>query len=600
MILREMVYHYSHNYEVVGLIDDDPKKHRKQIHGVPVLGSGPDIPEIVRERSVEEIIIAIPSATPEQKRGIVDYCIKSGAKYRTVPNMSDLVDGTVKVKELREVRLEDLLKRDEILLDRQRMAGYITGKAILITGAGGSIGSELCRQVARFAPLKLILFEKSENSLFYIDMELEQLFKDLKKVPVVGDICDRKRVKEVLLEHKPQIIFHAAAHKHVPLMELNPLEAVKNNIFGTKILAEEAIKYEVDRFIMLSTDKVVSPTSVMGVTKRITEIYLQSLCCVDRTKFMAVRFGNVLGSEGSVIPTFRRQIEKGGPVTVTHPDIKRYFMTIPEAAVLVLEAGFMGEGGEIFILEMGRQIKILDLAHEMIRLSGLIPEKDIKIIFSGLRPGEKLHEALITEDESLRKTAHEKITVVEEGKRYQGDIFADLDELRRIVETSDIVLLVKKLKEIVPRYKPSAFITEEQAFHEKEKTKCYEGDILIADDEKIIQELLSKFLEGKGYNTFLASNGREALNAIIGNDIKVAIVDIKMPGFIDGFQVLKRMKKINNNIEVIMITGFGSERIRKLSSDLGAYAYVEKPFDLADIKMRIECALQSNKKEGLS
>jgi CheY-like chemotaxis protein len=351
---------------------------------------------------------------------------------------------------------------------------------------------------------------------------------------------------------------------------------------------------------MLSTDKVVSPTSIMGVSKRIAEVYLQSLCCIDGTKFMAVRFGNVLGSEGSVIPTFKKQIEKGGPVTVTHPDIKRYFMTIPEAAGLVLEAGFMGEGGEIFILEMGRQIKILDLAQDMIKLSGLIPEKDIKIIFSGLRPGEKLHEALITEDESLRKTAHEKITVVEERRRYQRNIFVDLDGLKTIIETLDTPSLIKKLKDIVPRYKPSTFIIEEQASYEGEKVKYNDADILIADDEKIIQELLSKFLEGKGYNMFLASNGREALNAIIGNDIKIAIVDIKMPGFMDGFQVLRRMKKINDNIDVIMMTGFGSERIRKRSRDLGAYAYVEKPFDLTEIQRHVECALDSTKNGELS
>ena len=595
MIAREMVYRYSHNYEVVGLIDDDPKKHGKQIHGVPVLGSGPDIPFIVREKSIEEIIIAIPSATSDEKRGIVDYCIKSGAKYRTVPNMSDLVDGTVKVKELREVRLEDLIGRDEMLLDRQKIAEYIKGKVVLITGAGGSIGSELCRQVARLNPGKLILFEKAENPLFYIDMELAQFFKGLKKVPVVGDICDRERVREVFTQHKPQIILHAAAHKHVPLMELNPSEAVKNNIFGTMILAEEAIKCGVEKFIMLSTDKVVSPTSVMGVTKRIVEIYLQSLRCVDKTKFMAVRFGNVLGSEGSVIPTFKKQIEKGGPVTVTHPDIKRYFMTIPEAAGLVLEAGFMGQGGEIFILEMGRQIKILELARDMIRLSGFIPEKDIKIIFSGLRPGEKLHEALITEDESLRKTAHEKITVVEERRRYQRNIFSDLDELKSIVEMSDIPSLVKKLKEIVPRYKPSRFVMKEQAFREEEKAKYNEIDILIADDEKIIQDLLSKFLEGRGYNTFLASNGREALNAIIGNDIKVAIMDIKMPGFMNGLQILRRIKKMNNNIEVIIITGFGTEKTHRTSVELGAYAYLEKPFDLTEIGKHVECALDSAK-----
>ncbi|MFH1847760.1 MAG: nucleoside-diphosphate sugar epimerase/dehydratase, partial [Candidatus Omnitrophota bacterium] len=412
MIAREMVYRYSHNYEVVGLIDDNPRKQRKQIHGVPVLGAGPDIPAIVRERNVEEIIIAIPSATSDQKRSIVDYCIKSGVKYRTVPNMSDLVDGTVKVKELREVRLEDLIGRDEMLLDRQKITEYIKGKVVLITGAGGSIGSELCRQVARLGPDKLILFEKAENPLFYIDMELGQFFKGLKKVPVVGDICDRARVEDVFSERKPHIVFHAAAHKHVPLMETNGMEAIKNNVFGTKILAEVADKCGIEKFIMLSTDKAVAPTSLMGVSKRAAELYITSLADKSATKFMAVRFGNVLGSEGSVVPAFKKMIEKGGPITITHPDITRYFMTIPEAAALVMEAGLMGQGGEIFILEMGKQIKILDLAHDMIRLSGLEPDKDIKIVFTGLRPGEKMYEALVAEDEKLLKTPQEKIMIV--------------------------------------------------------------------------------------------------------------------------------------------------------------------------------------------
>jgi len=343
MMVREMLYRYGLNYEIVGFIDDDPRKYRRHIHGVTVLGTRSDIPDIVREKDVDEIIIAIPTLKPDHMRDIVDHCIKSGAKYRTLPNISDVVNGTVKVKELREVKLEDLLKRDETSLDKQRLNSYIAGKSVLITGAGGSIGSELCRQVARFAPKELVLFEKSENALFYIDMELGLFFRDLKKVPVIGDVCDRKRVREVLSGHRPDIIFHAAAHKHVPLMEINSMEAIKNNVFGTKVLAEEAIEAGVARFIMLSTDKAVDPINLMGVSKRIAEMFMTTLARKNETRFTTVRFGNVLGSEGSVIPTFQKQIERGGPITVTHPDIKRYFMTIPEAAGLVLEAGFMGK-----------------------------------------------------------------------------------------------------------------------------------------------------------------------------------------------------------------------------------------------------------------
>jgi len=591
MIAREIVFRYSHNYEVVGLIDDDPKKHGKQIHGVPVLGSGPDIPAIVKERNIEEIIIAIPSATSEQKRGIVDYCIKSGAKYRTVPNMSDLVDGTVKVKELREVRLEDLIGRDEMHLDRQKLAEYIKGKNVLITGAGGSIGSELCRQVARLNPGKLILFEKAENPLFYIDMELGQFYKELKKVPVVGDICDKNRVEDVFSEHKPQIVFHAAAHKHVPLMEINGMEAIKNNVFGTKILAEAAAKSGVGKFIMLSTDKAVAPMSLMGVSKRVAELYITSLRDKSATKFMAVRFGNVLGSEGSVVPAFKKMIEKGGPITITHPDITRYFMTIPEAAALVMEAGFMGQGGEIFILEMGKQIKILDLARDMIRLSGLEPDKDIKIVFTGLRPGEKMYEALVAEDEELLKTSHEKIMVVETNKENGKNVIGHLEALEQIVAREDIFSLLGQLKKMVPNYKPNPQLLQKTTLPKEDKLSNKKIDILIADDEEIVQEVLGKFLDGRGYDTLLASNGREALKIIDNNEVRLAFIDIRMPGFIDGLGTLKRIKKINKNIEVIIMTGYGTENARRKSRDLGAYAYLEKPFDLSDIRSKVDSAL---------
>jgi len=594
MILREMIYRYSHNYEVVGLIDDDPKKYKRRIHGVAVLGTRLDIPDTVEKNNVEEIVIAIPSLKSEQMREVVSLCIKSGAKYRTVPNISDVMDGAVKVRELREVQVEDLLGRDEVLINKERVRSYIEGKNVLITGAGGSIGSELCRQVARFEPGELVLFEKSENALFYIDMELDRAFSGLNKIAVIGDICDRRRVREVLSEHSPDIIFHAAAYKHVPLMEANSMEAVKNNIFGTKVLAQEAVKAGVKRFIMLSTDKAVEPVSLMGVSKKIAELYISGLGRINGVRFMAVRFGNVLGSEGSVIPTFRKQIAKGGPVTITHPDIKRYFMTIPEAVGLVLEAGFMGSGGEVFILEMGKQIKIVDLAKDMIRLSGLEPCSDIEMVFTGLRPGEKMQEALVAHNEKLIRTVREKIMVLKPQQDNRRDIFKDINSLQNLVKKQDMKRLIEKLKEVVPDYKPSPQLLAAFPRLQEERTMSRARevnkvvDILIADDDEIIRKLLSKFLEGRGYSFFLASSGREALEVIRNDSPRIAIIDIKMPGFIDGLGVLRHIKKGTKNIGVIVITGFGNARIRKLSSRLGAYAYFEKPFALADIQRRVE------------
>jgi FlaA1/EpsC-like NDP-sugar epimerase len=458
-ILREMIYRYKGSYEAVGLIDDDPKKKNKYIHGVAVLGTKKDIPEIVKNKNIDEIIIAIPSSKPAEMRSIVDYCIKSRASYKTIPKISELVDGSIKVSKLREVKLEDLLRREEVVIDTEKIGNYIKGKRVLITGACGSIGSELSRQVAKFDPQELILFEKSENSLFYFDMELSQSYNGLNKFPIIGDICDRQRVREVFAKHRPHIIFHAAAHKHVPLMEINAFEAIKNNVFGTKVLAEEAINFCVERFVMLSTDKAVNPTSFMGVSKRIAEMLITALADKNGTKFMAVRFGNVLGSEGSVIPTFKRQIERGGPVTITHPETKRYFMTIPEAAGLVIEAGFMGQGGEVFILEMGSQVKILDLARDLIRLSGLEPGKDIEIVFTGLRPGEKLYESLFENDEILMKTQHEKIMAVMRTGTNGRNIFQDLDDLQKIVQIQSYDSLLQKIKEIVPAYKQNPAIS---------------------------------------------------------------------------------------------------------------------------------------------
>jgi FlaA1/EpsC-like NDP-sugar epimerase len=460
MILREMMVRGGLDYDVVGMVDDNPSKQGRRIHGIPVVGRSIDIPSLVERRHVQEVIIAIPSLTPEQTRAIVEYCMASRARYRILPNLADLINGTVQVKDLREVKLEDLLQREEVVLSREKIGDYLAGQTVLITGAGGSIGSELCRQVARYAPGELVLFEKAENSLFYIDMELGQYFRNLSPTSVIGDVRDRRRVREILSRHRPRIIFHAAAHKHVPLMETNPLEAVKNNTFGTRVVAEEAVRAGVERFLFLSTDKAVDPASVMGASKRLAEMYIMALAGEGRTRFMAVRFGNVLGSEGSIIPIFQKQIEKRGPITVTHPEIKRYFMTIPEAVGLVLEVGAMGRGGEIFILEMGRQIKVVDLARDLIKLSGLEPDRDIELTFTGLRPGEKMCEKLVGEEEQVRPTGHEKVMVLAPPASAGDTILSDLQALEEIVEREDVVALLEKVAQIIPTYRPSQKVME--------------------------------------------------------------------------------------------------------------------------------------------
>ena len=454
-IVREMLYGYSQRYEVAGIVDDDPKKLNKTIHGIPVVGDSRDIPSLVRSMAISEVVIAIPTLTVHQTRDIVSQCIKSGAKYRIVPDIADVIDGTVQVKDLREVRLEDLLRREEVRLNYQEIRHYIEGKTVLITGAGGSIGSELCRQTARCNPRSIILLDNSENALFYIDTELKQTFAGLEKTGCVADLCDRKRIVRIMNLYRPQIIFHAAAYKHVPLMELNPFEAIRNNVLGTYILGEAALMSGALTLVMLSTDKAVDPSSVMGVSKNIAEQYITIMGIKHARKFMAVRFGNVLGSEGSVIQVFRKQIEKKHPLTVTHPDIERFFMTIPEAAGLVVQTCAIGRGGEVFVLEMGKQIKIADLATDMITLCGLEPYRDIDIVFTGLRPGEKMCETLVGINEYLEQTTHPKISRLVRDVPRSNTVIKVIRALERVAGEEDINTLIEILRRAVPTYTPS-------------------------------------------------------------------------------------------------------------------------------------------------
>jgi len=393
-IIREMNKNGNLNYNPVGLIDDDPKKNGQRLHGVKVLGNREAIPEVVKTYSIDEIVISIPSASNAEIKDIIEYCIKSGAKFKTIPALSELMDDKVSVSQIRDVQMEDLLGRDPVEIDLERIKDEFMGKRVLVTGGGGSIGRELCKQISRYNPEKLILFDHNENSVFYTHRELSTEFPNLDCVPVVADVSDKKLTSQILETYQPQIIFHAAAHKHVPLMQVNVAEVVRNNVLGTKTISDLAIHNNVDKFIFISTDKAVNPTNFMGATKRFGEQYVQSLNETNHTKFMSVRFGNVIGSTGSVARLFKEQIQLGRPVTVTHPKISRFLMTIPEAVQLILEAASIGHGGEIFVLDMGEPIKIMDLARTMIRLSGYEPDKDIPIIITGLRAGEKMEEEL--------------------------------------------------------------------------------------------------------------------------------------------------------------------------------------------------------------
>lgn len=410
IVAKNLLHSSKSDLIPVAFVDDNPVKHRLQIMGLHVVGGRDRIADTVREYDVKDIVIAIPSAPKAEIASIIRLCKETEAQIKIVPSFTDLIDGRFSVEMIRNVNVEDLLGREPVQVELQSIASYVTAQVVLVTGAGGSIGSELCRQLVRFAPRKLLLLGHGENSIYEIEMELKKEHGGL-LCPIIADIQDRRRLQEVFAEHRPAVVFHAAAHKHVPLMERNPVEAVKNNILGTRNVAECAHLYGAARFVMISTDKAVNPTSVMGASKRVAEMIVQSLDRVSETKFVAVRFGNVLGSRGSVVPIFKKQIAQGGPVTVTHPEMIRFFMTIPEAVQLVIQAGALANGGEVFILDMGAPVKIADLARDLIRLSGFVPDQEIEIHYTGIRPGEKLYEEVLTNEEGLTATRHNRILV---------------------------------------------------------------------------------------------------------------------------------------------------------------------------------------------
>jgi FlaA1/EpsC-like NDP-sugar epimerase len=454
-IMRELKQNPNSNYNAIGFVDDDPSKKGMKINGAKVLGSTDQLSELIVKHGVECVLIAIPSAQGPEIAQIVHKVRECRVEFKILPTISELIDKPASsVNQVRKLRLEDLLNRRPVQLDFAHITAKLTGKTVMVTGAGGSIGSELVRQLSRVNPRQLVLFERSENDLFKLCTELSNVFPNLNYVPIVGDILDVALLREVFSTYRPHSVFHAAAYKHVPMMERNCFQAVTNNVFGTYNVAMMARQHQCEDFVLISSDKAVNPTNIMGVTKRIAELTILGLRH-SNTHFLAVRFGNVLGSNGSVVPIFEQQIAKGGPVTVTDPDARRYFMTIPEAVQLVLQASTMGKGGEIFVLDMGEPVKILDLVDNLIRLSGLEPERDIKIEFIGLRPGEKLFEELQLEGEGIKPTSHEKIRILEGANITFEQVSNFLEELTLLVESKNVHGLVSKLVQIVPEYMPS-------------------------------------------------------------------------------------------------------------------------------------------------
>ncbi|EOU1993277.1 polysaccharide biosynthesis protein [Clostridium perfringens] len=453
LIIEEVRKQNPIKQKVIGVIDDNPSKIGTYLRGIKILGNRNKIIAISEEKNVDLILIAMPSVDGKVKKEIIEICQSTRAKVKIIPGMYELIGGKVSLNRMRDIDLRDLLGREEVILDKQGIKDYIENKVVMVTGGGGSIGSELCRQIAKFSPKLLLILDIYENNAYELENEIISNFKNLKEKVLIASVREEKRLENIFNEYKPQVIFHAAAHKHVPLMERNPEEAIKNNVIGTLNVAECAHKYGAERFVLISTDKAVNPTNVMGASKRMCEMIIQAIDKNSNTEFVAVRFGNVLGSNGSVIPLFKKQIAKGGPVTLTHKKITRYFMLIPEAAQLVLQAGAYAKGGEIFVLDMGNPVLIYDLAKDLIKLSGFEPEVDIKIEITGLRPGEKLYEELLMDEEGLRKTSHEKIFIAKPGEYDFEMLKLGINALKKIADLGDVETLKTALQFIVKTYK---------------------------------------------------------------------------------------------------------------------------------------------------
>ena len=454
VIISEIRKEKSDEYNIIGIIDDDREKHGRLLNGVKILGDRTKIKEIVESENIDQIFFAIAKISGQEKTSILDICNATKAKVKVIPGYYQLLEEGVSINKMHDVDVRDLMGREEVILDKSGIEKYIKDKVILVTGGGGSIGSELCRQIARFKPSLLLILDIYENNAYDLQNELSYNEPELNKKVIIASVRDKDRLNQIVSAYKPNIIFHAAAHKHVPLMEDNPTEAIKNNVLGTLNMAQIASQHKVEKFVLISTDKAVNPTNVMGATKRLCEMIVQAVNNErgNKTEFAAVRFGNVLGSNGSVIPLFKKQIKNGGPLTLTHKNITRYFMLIPEAAQLVLQAGAYAKGGEIFVLDMGSPVKIYDLAKNLIKLSGYVPDKDIEIKITGLRPGEKLYEELLMDNDKLRKTAHDKIFIDKPKTLPLGKLIKQIEDLVFVSQIGNKNMLKEKLKEIVPTY----------------------------------------------------------------------------------------------------------------------------------------------------
>lgn len=464
MLLKEIRKQENSPYTIIGFVDDDCQKLGMKLHGLPVLGQTRQLASLIEQHHVEDVIIAIPSAGSTLLREIVKACEHCKVRFKTLPAISDIIEGKVSVSQIKDVEIEDLLGRQPVELDQAAINDYLANKRVLVTGAAGSIGSEICRQVCHYKPAKLVLLDSAETPLYQIEKELVIRFPDLRIIPIIADVRHNERITALFDSFAPQVVFHAAAYKHVPMMEYNPMEAVSNNVGGTRNVADAAHAAGVENFVMISTDKAVNPTNVMGASKRAAELYVQTLAQTSKTCFTTVRFGNVLGSNGSVIPLFKEQIQAGGPLTVTDPQVIRYFMTIPEACQLVLQAGCLGQGGTIFVLDMGEPVRILDLAEELIRLSGLTPYEDIEIVFTGLRPGEKLYEELLIEGEGVKPTCHEKIRVAGAVRLDPEKTRAQIAALLDTAASFDTAALLLQLKATVPEFNPQYHFQRDAPF----------------------------------------------------------------------------------------------------------------------------------------
>jgi len=485
-VIRDLLPNLDRRYKIVGIIDDSIIKQDSYIDGINVIGGRDKIIPICEKENVDVILFAIANISKEQKVELLNICNETKAKVKVIPDLKELMltDKPVGIQQFKDVQIEDLLGRDPIKLEDNDIKKFIHGKVVLVTGGGGSIGSELCRQIASFGAKELLMVDIYENTLYETELEIRKKYPELNLTAIIASVRDAKRINELFEKYKPEVVFHAAAHKHVPLMETSPIEAIKNNVFGTYNVAKAADKYKVEKFILVSTDKAVNPTSIMGATKRICEMIIQMQNTKSKTNYVAVRFGNVLGSHGSVIPIFKSQIAAGGPVTVTHKDITRYFMTIPEAVGLILQAITFAEGGEIFVLDMGEPVKIYDLAYKMIKLSGYEPNVDMPIKVTGLRPGEKLYEELLVKEEGLSKTLHEKIMVTKIMDFNPKDVNKDLNTLRKLISSSDAIDRVK-VKSIIKKIVPTFIETEEH-------TKLVENSKKEnSDDEDVVQYVIT-------------------------------------------------------------------------------------------------------------